>query len=340
MSRSAEVAAEAESLCPLIKKHAEPLKNATLGKAFRLDDAFFRLHAKDRNTIYRVSGRFDWFLKLCRSTDVGAIARERYGAHTIGKVLGHRADYGGASIIRVATDPAYVLAAAIPGKSLSRVFLTESWFPGSAVMARLEDAFGTLGKLLATLHAEAPVAEDAPQPSKRPFEALKKRLDGVTSSDAITDEIAAWYDLHRRSDDGGTFVHGHMRLDNVLQIGARLGFVDFEHCGRGSFYQDLSRPVSQMLTTHGAVAFPRERVHRCIKSFLDRYREIHPYENAQLDDYVGLRLAQYYLVSRKAGLRPSRVGGLPVLRTKLNRLVLAVLRNGLQGVIPDMSRSC
>lgn len=328
---------EADWLCRLIETNAEALTAARLGQTFRLGDASFRLHAVDRNTIYRVSAQFNWFLKLQRAGDVHLMARECLGANTISQELGSRPDYGGARVIRVSTAPAYVLAATIPGKPLNRALAIESWLPSSEAGARLEQSFGTLGRLLATLHAHAQLPPNAPEATKRPFATLRKRLDLVTSRDAIVDAIDTWYETHHQSDQGRAFVHGNMRLDNVLREGARIGFVDFEHCGSGQFYQDLARPVTHLLQVRAVIAFPLGRVTRCLNAYLREYRSIHPYDPQQLNRFVGARLSRYYLETQKGGVLSTRIGGLPVSRSKLNRMTVAVLRNGMESVVNGLS---
>ncbi|NOT26782.1 MAG: phosphotransferase [Acidobacteria bacterium] len=334
---TADAGDEADWLCRLIEANADALTAARLGQAFGLGDATFRLHAIDRNTIYRVSARFNWFLKLQRAGDVQLMNRERLGADTIGHELGSRHDYGGARVIRVSTAPAFVLAATISGKPLNRALAIESWLPSSEAGARLEESFATLGSLLATLHANARLPPNAPEATKRPFATLRTRLDRVTSRDAVVDAIAAWYDAHRQPDQGGAFIHGNMRLDNVLRDGARIGFVDFEHCGSGQFYQDLARPVTHLLQVRAVIAFPQGRATRCLNAYLREYRAIHPYDPQQLNRFVGARLSRYYLETQKGGVLSTRIGGLPVARPKLSRMTIAVLQSGIESVVPGLS---
>ncbi len=153
-AETSELQAEADWLCSLVADNAEPLRAAALKRDVRLRGARFQLHAKDRNTLYRVSGRFKWFLKLTPPGDQ-AVTRERLGADIISGVLGNRPDYCGASVVRVGVNPSFVLAAVVPGRPLSRVLVTESWIPTAGAAARLEGVFGTLGSLLGALHAHS-----------------------------------------------------------------------------------------------------------------------------------------------------------------------------------------
>ncbi len=238
------------------------------------------------------------------------MAREQEGAAAVTAALGHRTDYCGAAVIRVAVEQAYVLASAIHGTPLNRVLATRSWIPGSS--ASLERAFATLGTLLGTLHATARVAPETSEAHERPFAALNRRLNEVRASDPMCEEIAAWYGTHVRPDQGAAFVHGNMRLDNVLKGGTSLGFVDFEHSGSGSLYQDLSRPVSQLLLTRTTIAFPHERATRCLAAFLKQYGSVQQFDAAELGDYVGSRFAHYYLGTQGRGMIAGYTAGVPV----------------------------
>jgi Ser/Thr protein kinase RdoA (MazF antagonist) len=332
-----ELAGEADWLCSLIEKNALSLRAGGLGSRFRLENACFRLHAEARNTIYRVTRRFEWFLKLPRSGDLRPMTHERLGAHTISAALGNFPLYCGAAVTRVSTDPAYVLATAIPGKPLNRALLSESWRPGTGAVLGLELSFRTLGALLAALHVKAPVGPDTPAASTRPFERLGHLLGRMKVCDATTTAIAEWHDTHRHSDEGVTFLHGNVRLDNVLRVDSRLGFIDFENCGTGSLYQDLSRPVSELLLTRCLVAFPHRRTTRCLGALAEGYAGTHPYVPSRLWDYVAVRLARYYLETRSRPWFSVRVGGFPVVRSRLDGLLLSVLRNKVEEVAPELA---
>jgi Ser/Thr protein kinase RdoA (MazF antagonist) len=264
------------------------------------------------------------------------VDRERLGAEIIGNILGSTPQYGGAPVIRVGTSPAYVLAAAIKGRPLNRVLAAHAWFPRRIADATLTESFATLGMLLGTLHSQASLPSDAPKATKRVFATLGKALDQVTSGDLVVDVIAKWYAAHAREDQGNTFVHGNMRLDNAIRVGARIGLVDFEHCGAGSQCLDLTRPITQLLLARALVIFPYERAARCLRAYLNAYEQIHRYSMDELEDYVCARAALYYLET-KSGRIPSRIGGLPILRSRLGRLTTALLRNGVNKMIAGRS---
>jgi Ser/Thr protein kinase RdoA (MazF antagonist) len=334
---SAEEEAEGESLCSVLDKNVARLRGAQLDSQFQLDSYSFRLRARARNTIYRVSGKFDWFLKLPPSNNMRILAHEELGADTIRRTLGASPSYCGASIIKVRPASGYVLTSAIRGSALNRVLFTRSWLPVQSARRSLQSSFFTLGVLLGQLHARTRVAPGTIAATTRPFERLHHLLRNADPSDEITRAIVLWNEVRHRSDTGSSFVHGNFRLDNVIKAGERLGFLDFENCGTGSPYQDLSRPVSELLLTRCVVAFPRRRTTACIDRFLAGYRTAHPYEPDPLWDFICVRLARFYLETRAKRLFETRVGGLPVLRNKLNRLMLALMTRDFEDVVPEIN---
>jgi hypothetical protein len=331
-----EAEADADRLCALVSEHATALRTGALGRRFQVEDASFRLYAVGRNSIYTVRRRSDWFLKLPRTANAGPIVRESVGAATIQGVLGPDPSYGGAAVIRVSTDPAFVLAATIHGTPLNKAVFTGCWSPWRGPVDDLEQSFRIFGGLAARLNAEARVGPETPPASTRPFERVRRLLERVSTADEVTDAIGTWIGSHGRSDEGQSFVHGNLRLDNVLSVHRRIGLLDFENCGSGSFYQDLSRPVTELLLTRCALAFPRRRATTLLQAFLRAYKQTLAFDPAELWDHVGVRIARYYLETRGHRLFSGRVGGLPVANATLRRFTLDALRHPFQDMAPEL----
>ena len=329
------VAAEADLLCRMIDRHAEDLRRACLGRTFHLDRIPFRLWGVGRNAIYRINHGNGWFLRLSRASDPTFMARERCGADAITGALASRSDYCGPTVVRVSLNRSYVLTPAVDGRPLNHLLATRSWWPGTTGAVRVVRSFQTLGAQLAALHETARAESATPQAHERPFTALRRRLGRVSPQDGMRREIEVWLDAHDRTDEGGTFVHGNLRLDNILQRGARLGLIDFEHSGSGSRYQDLSRPVSQLLLTRATGLFPRSVIRASLDGFLEHYQLARPLEMAELDAYVACRFAHYCVVHAAGGLVAGRTAGLPVWRKQLQQLTRTLFERGLLGTVPD-----
>jgi Ser/Thr protein kinase RdoA (MazF antagonist) len=334
---TSDVEAEGERLCGLIARHHHDLLAASLGTQFQLENVSVALVSKGRNTVYRLSARLQWFLKLTDKSQ--PLVHERLGAEFAVPALTRHPEYAGASLIRVSMQPGYVLSSAISGRPLNKVFFTSSWVPGPGMRTRLQNDFCLLGRLAATLHVAGAVDRATPQATTRPFEIVSKLLERTKRPNAVVDAIAHWEGARRREDAGDELIHGNLRMDNVLHVEGRLGFIDFENCGRGSFYQDLSRPVSQLLLTRALMAFPQGRATGCIRAFVKAYSEMNPYDSDVLWDYVRARQARHYLEAREKGWLDDRVGGIPVLRGVLERLTLSVLQDPYEDVLPEIGIS-
>jgi type II secretory pathway component PulM len=85
-----------------------------------------------------------------------------------------------------------VLASAIPGRPLNRVFYTGIWRPIWAGPRRIDTQFHTLGQLLATLHEHAVVPAGAPGATTTPFDTVKALLASARGDDAMIPVIEAW----------------------------------------------------------------------------------------------------------------------------------------------------
>jgi Ser/Thr protein kinase RdoA (MazF antagonist) len=132
------------------------------------------------------------------------------------------------------------------------------------------------------------------------------------------------------------FQHGNFRLDNVLVGNGCLGLIDFENCGSGSCYQDLSRPITDLVLMSAAFPFFRRRLARCAAAFLAAYGGVRSIDNVRLWELVVVRLARYYLEARAQGFRTT-VGGMPVSKRRLDRLLLAAVEDRTDAPHLDIS---
>jgi aminoglycoside phosphotransferase (APT) family kinase protein len=320
--------AEADQLSALTTNHATELASAARGKSFELGGARFRLHAKNRNTIYRVGAQFDWFLKLAPPVDSLVMQCERLGSDYCNRVLGRIGGYAGPFVSRVSLAPPFVLADALNGPPLTRVLFVGAWARRSP--ARVEEAFATLGTLLSVLHADRTLPPNAPEASKRPFAVVRQLAEKLRATrDETIDAVRGWSEADRGGDDDDSFIHGNLRLDNLLLTDTGIGFVDFENCGRGPRYQDASRPITQLLLLRASLAAPTGSIDRILAAFMASYGKAQPYDAAALGDWVAVRLARYYLESARR-TRPGFIGGLPVVRSRLASVTRRLMRDGLQ----------
>ena len=331
---TADLRVEAERLREIVGNNFPSLINSPVDR--HIDGVSFRLFLQSRNVIYRVQGRFKWFVKLLGAGDPIAIPRERLGAATIAETLGSLSLFGGSPVTIVSEEPPFVVSTEVEGVSIDRVLARAALLPirSGRESERLTHAFRTIGHLLAIVHTQAKLPGDAPEAEKREFKTLGKSLRRVERGDVVTKAIAAWYERHGQADRGEFFVHGNMRPDNLMRVGDRIAFLDFEHCGSGQFYQDLARPIAYLVQLTTVSPFARGSVRGCLRAYLTAYRKVHAYDVDLLNAFVNARLARHYLQARNKGLFARRIAGMPVSRAKLTRLMTASLQSGIEGVVP------
>jgi Ser/Thr protein kinase RdoA (MazF antagonist) len=317
--------AEADRLSAIVEAHAETLRSGSLGKNFELEGRTFRLFARGRNMVYQVADRHRWFLKVLRRPNANVIDRERTGARVIRAALGNHPQYVGSEVIRVADAPAYVLSSQVPGRPMNKIITVDAWLPQRA--AALDAAFLRLGEVLATLHTNATLTPGAPTATTQPFAHLQQLLDS-NPADAMTDALQRWYEQHHHADDGTGFIHGNFRFDNILSSASQVAFLDFENSGAGSPYQDLSRPVTDLLLTSLLVVYPYVHSQRWTLAFLEGYARIRPYDPEVLWDFVCARLARYYFESRGKSFWELSVRGIPMVRSRLHSLMNDAITGG------------
>jgi len=322
---SPDVEREADRLSLIVQAHDRDLRSRVHGSTFDLDGARFELKSKGRNTVYRVKARHSWFLKLVARKNEGAIVREQLGVEMISAALGTERLYRGARTVRLSTSPPYVLAERIPGTQLSRLLFRSCWTPGRSASDHMARVFETLGHTLATLHVGIAASPDTPAATTGPFAKVQGLLERTGQRGRVVDAIAAWLTTHRLSDAGTTFIHANFRLDNVLSCPPTVGFIDFENCGLGSSYQDLSRPISQLALTLSSPLFPVGRIQYWVRAFLQGYERIHTYDRQLLWQFVAARQARHYLESLDKSRLSNRIGGIPITRRGLERLTLTML---------------
>lgn len=322
--------AEADRLCAIVEAHAEGLRSGSLGKRFLLDGVTFKLFARGRNMVYQLTLQDQWFLKVLRRPSPEVIDRERAGARTVRAALLDHPQYAGSRVIRVRDAPAYVLSSQVPGRPLNKIMTVDAWLPQRA--AALDPAFVRLGEVLATLHANAARATDAPSASTQPFGHIRDLIEH-NPADPMTDPLRRWYQRQHRTDGGTGFIHGNFRFDNILSSPTQTAFLDFENSGTGSPYQDLSRPVADLLLTSLLVMYPCTHSQRWTHAFLKGYAGVRPYDAEILWDFVCARLARYYFESRGKPFWRLSVRGIPVVRRRLHTLLKEAITPG--GIIGE-----
>ncbi|MFH1920436.1 MAG: phosphotransferase [Planctomycetota bacterium] len=328
-------AAQTDRLCHLIESHAPVLRSAGAGKRFKLEGVRFQLYCADRNTVYRVKDGSEWFLKMPRSGNPAAVEREIIGAQAVRETLTGSSGYQHPRVVRASTEHGYLLTARIKGTMLNRALYRSSYAPLPWLRRRIEEAFANLGRVLALLHGrhvQANVFMNRPVSS-----GLHGALEKVTRSDQVCELIRRHFGQPVAPIVEQGLSHGNLHLQNVIAAGRQVSIIDFENCGRGSIYADLSLVCAQLTYTTATVHVRSRRLAACKTAFLAGYREHRDYDPVVLNQATVARVAHYYLDAFCGNKGRPTIGGIPVSRRRVRRLVETLLRADGESAVNDIS---
>lgn len=305
-----------------------------------------------------------WFLKMPRLRNTEMVKREIIGAKVVRKVLESHPGYYHMSAIRASVDDAFVLYTKIPGKPLNRAlyrscFMTSykgSTIQSSDIPTLLSKTFKYFGNIIACCHnykvSEMESLSNQPRQiaglkrkenkaskvcippaSRYPAVSLRKAIDKITTSDTISRSIEQWFGQQHEKKVKPGFVHGNLRLDNVLVSDNKICLIDFENCGYGSFYADLSWTCCLILLTRTLPLFPWKRAQFALNSFLDGYKNIATYDHEILKQFVTMLMCYHYIDAFCLGnMRAKWIAGIPVIKSRFQNLLMAMLRGKIDPI--------
>jgi aminoglycoside phosphotransferase (APT) family kinase protein len=320
------IAGEAHELCDIIDANLVVLRRASHGRQFCANGARFRLRQRDRNVVYRVEKRFRWFLKMPTDPQGRGIGREAIGAAVVRDALAAHPGYAHAPVVRAVEDRGYLLSSEFAATQLNLVLYRACFVPLPGFMYSAFEALSLVGDALARLHGVAGEFDTAR--SRGRFAVLAEARALARQSHPIQRVIGEWACEYAPAPLQPTFIHGNFTARNVLVSGTRFRLVDFENCGSGNRYEDLSLMGSHLLLLRAVPLIPRRRASFALSSFLDGYHAVRAYDAEILGQYMAMQLCQYYI---RAFLTvpptlSARIAGLPVVRERLERLIVALIR--------------
>jgi len=184
-----------------------------------------------------------------------------------------------------------------------------------------------LGRIIAHLHRDGPVnaiAEcTAPQAHVKASNALNKVPK--------TDRVFAWMDERLSEfvpDTDWSFVHGNLRRENILFHDDQIGLIDFETCGVGSRYEDLSMISANMALSRAATVFPWARVYEAWAALIAGYEQVWSFDQRLFEDYLMLQLMTNYawlLAGKKV-----TIAKVPVSRRRMQSIMMTLSEDGFR----------
>lgn len=326
---------ELSELGVLIDKISNDLKSDSLNKRFRIKYFAFCCIKNDRNLIYHIHGSYSWYLKIPRKGKT-VIEKEIVGFEKVKESFSSSIAYMSPEIVGYSFVSGYIICPEISGILMNIYFYRSCVFPFLSKKKDLSKLFYELGNNIAELHSVENIS-NLPVSDRNPF-----AIDTARNSFPDTKDIELWEMIHEwkekkqnfiTENDEMNFVHGNFSLENIIFSQGKSSFIDFENCGQGSPYEDLSLICLPLFLTRTLPFFPFSKSFETLSSFLAGYKLIRKLDTKLLGIYITMRLLRYYLNNN---FKNPKVAGLPVLQYRLKRMVTFSINNDINIFIPNI----
>ena len=315
---------ELERLAAVIEKQAADLRLRACGRRSCIAGFRFRLVQADRNTIYRVRGSYEWFLKMPKSGNREVVVRESSGAEGAEAGLAGADFYTLPAACAISMDEKYVLTAKIDGNLLNGPLYRSAFWRTTAPA----ELFFAAGHALARFHSVR-------WSSQTPFlvrtvpRSLQDLLAKATTKDALADRLESVIADFEPPSETSCLCHGNFGMENILGSQDKVTFIDFENCGVGSPYHDLAGLAAQLLSATLSPHLSATRIQRSLEAFLQGYAAVRNFDEAILQQVLALRLGVDYMRSYCCGRGIRTVCGIPVPRRRFASLVEQAIGNAV-----------
>jgi len=317
------IAREADELCARAGACKARLQELKSGSKITLEGKVFYCVSADKNFIYRVRGKHDWYLKY--SLQEEWIRHEIAGAEAIKTTLGDFEGYRHASSVRASLTDRYTLYSAVAGKSFNRSFLSEcfSGLAGSkhATVPDMEN----LGRCLGRFHTyNDPTGLKVLSPDTLSY--LRTYLGNIMEPGRIVEKIANWVNEQDESCAATAWIHGNIKSEDILMADSKVCFIDFGTCGAGVPYEDLTNLCAYMMLLRAVPLFPWRVARHAMSAFLQGYAAESSLEKGCLYNYITRGICRYYIKNAVLHHGMASISGMPVQKSRLERLLVQLLQ--------------
>jgi Ser/Thr protein kinase RdoA (MazF antagonist) len=323
LAENESIAREADELCGIAETRKSHLEELASGSKTTLDGKVFCCISSDKNLIYTVHGRYNWYLKY--SLQEKWIRHEIAGAEAIKATLGEFGGYRHANAVRASLTEKYTLYSAVEGKSFNRFFLS-GCLSGLAISKRasLPD-MENLGRCLGRFHTyKDPAGLMVLSPDTLFY--LRTYLGNIKQPDLLVGKIANW--VSRQNDSCGVtaWIHGNVKSEDIFMVGNKACFIDFGTCGAGVPYEDLTNLCTYMMLFRTVPLFPWRVARHAMSAILQGYAAEYSLEKDFLYNYITRGICRYYIKNTVLHNGIASVSGFPVQKSRLERLLVQLLQ--------------
>ena len=322
LAENESIAREADELCHIAEARKARLYELSSGSRITLDGMVFSCISADKNFIYRVDGKQGWYLKF--SLQKEWIRHEIAGAEAIKTTLGDFEGYRHPGAVRASLAEKYTLYSAVEGNGFNRTFLSGCLGRGKSRHATMS-AMENLGRCLGRLHTyKDPEGLAALSPDTLSY--LKTYLHNLKSPDLLTEKVEKWVNDQDESCGVTAWIHGNVKSEDILMKDGKTCFIDFGTCGAGAPYEDLTNLCSYMMLFRAVPLFPWRIARHAMSAFLRGYTTESAFNKDNLYNYITRGICRYHLKNTVLHNGVASLSGMPVLKSRLERLVKQLLQ--------------
>jgi len=285
---------EVSNLTESVEENLPHLRQVDLGSRFQLGQAQWQLLAgADKNVVYQIRAEETWYLKVSRVEPHEGIAREEESARLVRRVLENYPNHQPACV-RANVADGWMLSLAVKGIFLNNALYRASFLPTPSRRQSVLASFEKFGRMIGTLHSGG----DEPNLPRFRKPTAREEFDGQLkrcSPDATMVNELANYAEQIEEDSQPALLHGNLRRENIFCYRDQVSLIDFEDCGTGSKYDELSKFVAGLLMLRTLTWFPWRLGAQAAGRFLSGYGETNNFNPAHLRDALLLRIGKQYL---------------------------------------------
>ena len=323
VAENKSIAREADELCGIAETHKARLEALMSGSKTSLDGKAFYCISADKNFIYKVQGEYNWYLKY--SLQEKWVRHEIAGAEAIKATLGNFDGYRHANVVRASLTERYTLYSAVEGKSFNRSFLY-GCFSGLAMSKHTSlPAMENLGRCLGRFHSyNDPAGLTVLSPDTLSY--LRTYLHNIKEPDLLVEKIASWVNEQGEFCGDTAWIHGNIKSEDIFISGSKTCFIDFGTCGVGVPYEDLVNLCTYMMLFRTVPLAPWRLARQAMSAFLRGYATESTLDKGSLYSYITRGICRYYIKNGVLYNGIASVSGMPVVKSRLERLVKQLLQ--------------
>lgn len=315
---------EAELLRSLAENHKEKLFNFKCGQKTIIEGKSFYCFSSDKNIIFKVKGDFSWFLKY--SLKEVWVEHEIAGAESVIETLADFDGYYKTTVFAASRKEKFTLCSAIYGNSFNIILLQACLLRSLKLPTSICLTMENLGKSLGRLHCYSnPSQKKVLNPDT--FFYIKNYLKNIKKSDDIIQHVEQWVDKQAEYPFPTAWIHGNVKSEDILFVNNQVSILDFGTCGKGVPFEDLTNLCAYMMLLRTVPLFPWRIARSAMSALLNGYVSEYKCNKDEMLSYITLGIFRYYLKNVVMHSGFSTLSGMPVLKSRIDTLVLQLLHN-------------